>query len=89
LTCSFESKINNFVRSFQRYLQTDPTDRNHDAALIIKLHQGEEDKSFTTLFPNWDEKLWEVKWLSDFDYIPLNQLTKNLLLILFTVNEGL
>jgi len=45
---------------FQRYLQTDPTDRNHDAALIIKLHQGEEDKSFTTLFPTWDDKLWEV-----------------------------
>lgn len=45
----------------QAYLKSDPTERSHDLALIITLRQGQEDKSFTSLFSSWDDAMWEVQ----------------------------
>ncbi|XP_059482948.1 gelsolin, cytoplasmic isoform X2 [Neocloeon triangulifer] len=55
---SSKSEREQSLKMAEEYLKTDPTDRNHDKALIFTLRQGHEDKSFTSLFPSWDDNMW-------------------------------
>jgi len=41
------------------YIRGDPTERNLDNTVIIKLHQGEEPPAFTSVFSKWDTDLWQ------------------------------
>lgn len=41
------------------YVRTDPTERNLDNTVIIKVKQNDEPLGFTSIFNSWDPKLWE------------------------------
>jgi hypothetical protein len=43
------------------YISSDPTDRNLDNTVIIKLHQGEEPPAFTSVFENWNPEMWNTR----------------------------
>lgn len=40
------------------YVRTDPTERNLDNCVILKVKQGEEPQSFTSIFKTWNPNMW-------------------------------
>lgn len=43
----------------ENYIKTDPTERSLDTTVIVRVNQGEEPASFTSIFPAWNPDLWE------------------------------
>ncbi|XP_054715456.1 gelsolin, cytoplasmic-like isoform X2 [Uloborus diversus] len=42
------------------YINSDPTDRDIDNTLIVKIKQYEEPEAFKSYFSDWNENLWDV-----------------------------
>ncbi|CAG0921435.1 unnamed protein product [Notodromas monacha] len=45
------------------YIKTDPTERSLDNTVIFAVKQGMEPVAFKSVFPKWDDALWDVRKL--------------------------
>uniref|UniRef100_T1IZM9 Gelsolin-like domain-containing protein n=1 Tax=Strigamia maritima TaxID=126957 RepID=T1IZM9_STRMM len=71
-------------RSFklaEDYVRTDPTDRNLDNTVIIKLNQGNEPANFKALFKYWDDAAWNFESMESYEDVKRKVAQQNELIL--------
>ncbi|XP_055323239.1 gelsolin isoform X2 [Sitodiplosis mosellana] len=44
-----------------QYIRNDPSERSEESAVIVRIRQGNEPRSFKRLFPTWNNDMWKIE----------------------------